>query len=148
MSFQRIVVVGLILLVASAGWFVLGMTTEKRSTDSSSRLGEAVQNLWGAPLVQQAPSFGVEIPGANRVRWLMPAENKLSVALQTDYRRKGLIWYPTYTADFDGSYMLTNTEDVAQKVRLHFDFPAKNGTYDRFTATLDGKKLLSPVNTA
>ncbi|MBI2436065.1 MAG: inner membrane CreD family protein [Candidatus Hydrogenedentes bacterium] len=148
MSFQRIVVVGLILLVASAGWFVLGMTTEKRSTDSSSRLGEAVQALWGAPLVQQAPSFGVEIPGANRVRWLMPAENKLSVALQTDYRRKGLIWYPTYTADFDGSYTLTNTEDVAQKVRLHFDFPAKNGTYDRFTATLDGKKLLSPVNTA
>ena len=52
------------------------------------------------------------MPGANKVRWLMPAANDIQVDLKTDYRKKGLIWYPTYTCRFTGAYTIANTDDV------------------------------------
>ena len=148
MSRERIIAIGVILVAASGGWFILGATTERRSTASRGRLGDEVEALWGTPLVQAAPAFAVEIPGSERVRWLMPSENRVKVDVRADYRKKGLVWYPTYTCAFEGAYTLTNDEEVAQKVRIHFGFPAKGGTYDRFTASIDGRELLANVNTA
>jgi hypothetical protein len=148
MSVKRIVAIAAIFLLATAGWFVLGAATAIRSDEFGSRLGEQVQDLWGAPLAQQAPSFVVEIPGSERVRYVLPTKNDIRVDLNTDYRRKGLVWYPTYVCRFAGSYTISNEEEVAQKVRLHFDFPAKDGTYDEFAVSIDGKSLRSPVNTA
>ena len=37
----------------------------------------------------------------------MPSKNVIAVDLQAAHRRKGLIWYPTYTCDFDGTYTIT-----------------------------------------
>ena len=147
MSVQRIVAVGVIFLVACGGWWILGTTTQVRSTTLSDRLGVQVENLWGTPLVQEAPSVAVQIPGTEQVRWLMPSKNDIKVELQTDYRKKGLIWYPTYACSFDGTYTITNTEDVEQKARLHFDFPAKGATYDNFTFAVNQNTLLVPVDT-
>ena len=147
MSGKRIFVVGLIFMLACGGWWILGTATAVRSRDFSSRLGAQVQDLWGTPLVQQAPSLGVQIPGSEQVRWLMPSQNDVQVELQADHRRKGLIWYPTYTCAFDGTYVVTNTEDVPQKVRMHFDFPAKGATYDNFALVVDGEAMVVPVDT-
>lgn len=77
----------------------------------------------------------------------MPAKNRIKVEIQPDYRKKGLIWYPTYYATFDGIYTLNNPEDITQKVRLHFDFPASGATYDAFAMHLDGQRLMVPVDT-
>ncbi len=148
MSLQKIAVIGVIFLMACAGWWTLGITTTMRSTEMGGRLGAQVEQLWGGPLKQVAPSLAVEIPGSDQVRWLIPMQNDITVALNADYRKKGLIWYPTYTCDFDGTYTIANNEDVAQKVRIHFDFPTQEGTYDAFSVSVDGKKLLTPVNTA
>lgn len=147
MSIPKIVAIVLIYLLAAVGWGVLGIATEERSTDFSSRLGSQVENLWGKPLVQQAPSWDVAVPGTDKLRWLMPSANDIKVRLDTDYRKKGLIWYPTYICSFDGSYTITNTDDVAQKVRFRFDFPAKGATYDNFSVTVDDKPLSTPVKT-
>jgi hypothetical protein len=147
MSANRFAAIGLVFLLACGGWYALGYTTEKRSTESEDHLGAAVQQLWGMPLAQQAPSFAVEIPGSDQVRWLMPAENSIDVTLGTDYRKKGLIWYPTYVCDFDGIYKISNDEQVAQKVRVHFDFPNREGTYDAFAMAIDGKSVAATINT-
>ncbi len=147
MSVKRIIAVGVIFLLACGGWWILGTATTVRSTDLFNRLGPQVENLWGAPLVQEAPSLAVEIPGSEQVRWLMPSKNDIKVGLQTDYRKKGLIWYPTYTCSFDGIYTIMNIEEVAQKIRLHFDFPAQGATYDNFAIAVDQKTLLVPVDT-
>ncbi|MCP4645032.1 MAG: cell envelope integrity protein CreD, partial [bacterium] len=62
-------------------------------------------------------------------------------------RKKGLIWYPTYVCDFDGAYTIKNEEKVAQKVRVHFDFPNRDGTYDDFGMFVDGERVAATVNT-
>ena len=147
MSARRIVAVGLIFVAACGGWWILGTATAVRSTDFFKRLNSQVENLWGRPLVQQAPSFGVQIPGAEQVRYLMPSTSDIRVELDTDYRKKGLMWYPTYICSFDGSYTITNQEEVAQKVRLHFDFPGKGATYDNFSMEMDQEGLDIPINT-
>ena len=148
MSVRRIIAIGCIFVVACAGWLILGTTTSMRSREFGWRLGAEVEKLWGTPLAQEAPSLAVEIPGSERLRWVMPTKNDVKVELKTDYRRKGLIWHPTYTCAFDGTYTISNNEEVAQKVRIHFDFPAKGGTYDEFDVSVDGKKLLYPIDTS
>lgn len=148
MNVRRIGTVLVIFVAAAAGWFVLGWTTMERSHGSSARLGTAVERLWGAPLVQASPSFSVSVPGSDRPRWLMAAENDVEVVLETDYRRRGLVWYPTYVVAFRGAYTVKNEEQVSQKVRLGFRFPDPEGTYDAFTAALNGKRINTAVNIA
>ena len=147
MSAKRIIAVGAIFAIACAGWWILGTATTVRSTDRFCRLGSQVEGLWGTPLIQEAPSAAVQIPGTEQVRWLMPSKNDIKVEIRTDYRKKGLMWYPTYRCSFDGTYTITNTEDVGQKIRLHFRFPSKGATYDNFAIAVDQEKLLTPVDT-
>jgi hypothetical protein len=147
MTVKRMFAVGAIFLLACVGWWVLGAATAVRSTDFFNRLSCEVESLWGTPLVQEAPSVSVQVPGTDQVRWIMPSGNNIKVGLETDYRQKGLIWYPTYTCSFDGTYTVANSEDVAQKVRLHFNFPSKEGTYDNFSMAVAGKALSVPVDT-
>lgn len=147
MNTQRIAAIVVIFLVACGGWGVLGTATDSRTLQSSNYLGEQVEALWGLPLTQQAPTFSVEVPGTQTVRWMMPTASNISVNINADYRQKGLIWYSTYVADFDGIYTIANDDTVAQKVKLHFDFPAEGGTYDAFVASIDGNKLTEDVNT-
>lgn len=148
MSIKRIIAVGFIFLLACGGWVILGTSTTVRSTTFASRLSMLVGELWGESLSQSAPTFGVTIPGSEQVRWLIPEKNAIKVDIQTDYRKKGLIWYPTYVCAFDGSYTIANSEDVAQKVRLRFRFPKAGGTYDGFSATIDDVPLQIPVTSA
>ena len=147
MSAKRIVLVVLIFAMACGGWAILGTATKVRSDLLKSRLGTQGNSLWGTPLAQQAPSFTVEIPGTDHVRHLMPASNEIDVKVNLDYRRKGLIWYPTYNVSFDARYTIVNDEEVAQKVRGHFSFPAPDATYNAFRFEVDGNKLALPVST-
>ncbi|MCC6488640.1 MAG: inner membrane CreD family protein [Candidatus Hydrogenedentes bacterium] len=147
MSIWRIAAVGAIFVLACAGWWTLGVTTTMRSNEFGGRLGDQVEALWGVPLVQKAPALSVQIPGSDQVRWIMPVSNDVQVKLTTEYRKKGLIWYPTYWCDFSGEYTVLNDTQVAQKVRLHFDFPDPEGTYDAFEMVLDEKKLSTTINT-
>ena len=125
MNTKRIAAIAVIFIVATAGWGVLGTATDGRTLRSSEYLGEQVEALWGLPLVQQAPTFSVEVPGTETVRWLMPTANNITVRIDADHRQKGLIWYSTYVADFDGIYTIVNDDAVVQKVKVHFDFPAE-----------------------
>jgi hypothetical protein len=147
MSIEKLVAIGAIFALACGGWWILGTATWTRSTELEGALGAQVEQLWGVPLIQEAPSFAVEIPGSERFRWIMPVANDINVQLVEDYRKKGLIWYPTYTCEFDGTYTIRNDEEVAQKIRVHFDFPAKGGTYDKFAIALDGTNLGTAIDT-
>ncbi|MBT7067708.1 MAG: hypothetical protein HN919_15525, partial [Verrucomicrobia bacterium] len=147
MSLKRIVVVGMIFAIACGGWFVLGTATAVRSASLFGKLGPQVENLWGDPLVQKAPSVAVDAPGI-APRWIMPLKNDITVHLDTDYRKKGLIWYPTYTCAFDGTYTITNREALTQKIHIHFDFPDPDATYDNFAIVVDGAGGRATIDTA
>ena len=148
MTVQRFLAVGVILLIAGGGWWFLGRTTERRSTELGDRLGEQVESSWGVPLVQQAPSFTAQIPGTNRVRNLGAIKDDIRVAIDLQHRKRGLIWYPTYNCEFMGVYTLHNADPVAQKVRVHFDFPAKHQSYGHFSLSIDEKETTAIVDTS
>ncbi|MHC4886293.1 MAG: hypothetical protein ACYTGH_14545 [Planctomycetota bacterium] len=103
MSAKRIVAIIAIYLVACMGWALLGTTTATRSDQYANRLGRAAQDLWGTPLVHQAPRVSVTVPGSDRQRPIMPVKNDILVQVELDYRQKGLIWYPTYQVHFLGA---------------------------------------------
>ncbi len=147
MSIKKIIAIGIIYIIGWAGWWTLGTITSIRSNEFSYRLGPQVEALWGTRLSQQAPSFSIKIPGTKRKRWVMPSANNIKIDIIPDYRKKGLLWYSTYNCIFDGVYSIENTQQVTQKIYLHFDFPAKGATYDEFSMYLNDKLLVTPVDT-
>jgi len=147
MTVKRVILIAAVFVLAGAGWFLLGLATQRRTEQAGRSIDARVEALWGLPLVQRAPSFSVRIPGGDRERWIMPVTNQVNVALHADYRKKGLLWYSTYIAAFDGAYTIRNEDKVAQKVRIHFDFPAKEGTYDAFSAWVNGVRPAQDIRT-
>jgi hypothetical protein len=148
MSIRYILAVGAIFILGATGWFVLGSASALRSDMMSYDLDRAVASLWGSPIVQSAPALSVKVPGTERRRALIASSNDIAVDLRLEQRRKGLIWYPTYVVDFSGEYAVTNSDAVAQNVRLHFAFPDAGATYDQFQFQIDDKVQDVDIDTA
>ncbi|MBI2422648.1 MAG: inner membrane CreD family protein [Candidatus Hydrogenedentes bacterium] len=148
MNASKIAAILLILAAASAAWWVLGSSMHQRTQQSASDMGASVASSWGAPLTQNAPTFSVAVPGSDQVRWILPVENTVTVSLDADYRRKGLLWFPTYVCAFSGRYTVSNDEAVAQKLRFHFAFPTPDGTYDAFQMAINGTPYTQPLKIA
>lgn len=146
MNMKRLFAVMGIFVLAGAGWMLLGSAMAVRTGGYGARLDQAVRELWGSPILQAAPAFTVEVPGTDRTRTVLPAANRVSVALDLEHRKKGLLWYPTYHCDFDASYEIRNDEAVAQKVRFAFEFPDPEGTYDGVLIEIDGAPLGVPLS--
>ena len=130
MTTKRILAIAFIFLLGASGWFVLGQVNWVRSHDTSSMLSAAVQSLWGAPIVQHAPQLTVNVPGSDRKRYIFPSQNHIRADIKLEQRRKGLIWYPTYTVDFTARYEVTNEARIAQDIRFNFSLPSKDATYE------------------
>ncbi len=142
LSAKRIFALACIFLVATAGWFMLGAASAERNHRQSYTLGHSVTQLWGGPMAQSAPQFSTAVPGSNARRTVLPISSTVAADLQLEHRRKGLIWYPTYSVKFSGEYCLQNSYPTAQTVRLFFPLPNGDATYDDVTAIL-GKKSLA-----
>ena len=139
MSILRIFAIVCIFLLGCAGWATLGTVSAVRSGASFDSLERAVVSLWGEPLRQLPPSFQVQVPGTGQSRQLLPSANAIRVNLALEQRRKGLIWYPTYVADMQADYTISNPTAVAQRVRLRFPLPSARATYDNIRYGLDGQ---------
>jgi hypothetical protein len=66
------------------------------------------------------------------------------VELQSDNRRKGLLWYSTFKVAFRGEYVFTNPEKESQTLRLTLPLPAAQAVYDDLQFIVDGKPM-APV---
>ncbi|MCP4391186.1 MAG: hypothetical protein GY802_23035, partial [Gammaproteobacteria bacterium] len=130
MTVKRIIAIILIFFLGVVGWVILGEANWMRSQQTSSQLSASVQSLWGAPIVQQAPKLTVKVPGTDRIRNISPSRNQVDVSIELEQRRKGLLWYPTYTVDFLGRYQVTNEAHIAQDIRLYFGLPSDKATYE------------------
>ncbi len=139
MTFKRILAITLIFFIGAAGWFVLGQVNWVRSHDTSSMLSASVQSLWGAPIIQHAPKLTVKVPGTERKRHIFPTRNQIRADIKLEQRRKGLVWYPTYTVDFTAVYKVTNEARIAQDIRLNFQLPSKQATYENVVLKIGNK---------
>ena len=163
MTTLRLLAIGFIFVCTAAAWAVLGGTVVGRTGEQDGRLSQEVARLWGGRHVQVAPQATVRRPrevaeevkeqdsrGTTTTRTvkrtvvdkvpLPAASSRVRVGLGLDQRRKGLLWYDTYTVDFQAEYRFANPDPVERDVLVRFDFPSKEAIYDGFSVSLNGRE--------
>src|SRR5258708_2371989 len=67
--------------------------------------------------------------------------SRVAASLHTDYRQKGLLWFSTYTVDFDGAFTFQNPTAREEEFVFQLPFPAQQAVYDNVKLLLDDKPL-------
>ena len=112
-----------IVLPLFAVWLMFGMRLEYRTYKASYKQLESVKQIWGGNLAQPMPSVRYKRSGSDVSR-LSRGEIRsadIGVVLHMDYRKKGLVYYTGYNAEFTGTYQVANPEN--EKIYLSFIFP-------------------------
>lgn len=104
-------------------WSVLMLRLEQRTYFALNRQLESVKKIWGGNLEQPMPSiryksFGSDVSTLTRGEL---AASDVRVKLEMDYRKKGLVYYTGYNAEFIGKYTVKNPQK--EKIYLSFIFP-------------------------
>ena len=76
-----------------------------------------------------------------------PTSTDLDVDLRLDLRRKGLLWFPLYDNDFNGTWTYRHT-DKDENLSLIWEFPVENAVYDNFRFVVDGTDVSSQATTS
>ena len=113
----------LLFIPLTIGWHLLVLRLEARNYHAASVQKESVKKIWGGNLKQPMPSvrykgFGSDVANLDKGR-IHSAD--IAVKLIVDYRKKGLIHYTGYKAEFSGTYTIKNPK--AEKIYLSFIFP-------------------------
>lgn len=156
---KRVAAIVFIYLCTVAAWLTLGSTMLYRTSVQDVKLKGAVGQLWGKPQIQKAPLAyyitekeietrkTVEGKTVNEIRTKavtnrLPIESSdIDVHLSLEHRRKGLLWYSTYTVGFSGKYRVFNEGGEDRKVNFEFAFPEENAIYDNFRLLIDGREM-------
>lgn len=161
---KRLVAIGFIFVCTAVAWMVLGSTIFARTYVSDSSLKAKVEQIWGAPQAQRAPSarytvtrvFTEEstVNGAKVTKAVKHHETRnaplvgsdVHVRLGLEHRQKGLLWYATYRTEFEASYQFRNDAVEDKTLAVTFPFPAQHAIYDDFRfAVRGGNWLAKPV---
>jgi len=129
-----------IYVCTCAAWVILGSVTTFRTATQDIKLKEDVGQLWGTIQKQNAPQvFDTRTDTVYSKTTLESSEIK--VDLKLEHRKKGLLWYSTYTVAFSGSYLIKNRTDENRNLYFRYDFPAQEGIYDDFILSIDGDSV-------
>ena len=163
MTTARLLAIGFIFVCAAVAWSVLGGTVVNRTGESDMRLSQEVAQLWGGHHLQVAPQAAVRRPreveekvqeqdaqGRPVIRSVrrtlvdevpFPASaSRVRVGLALEHRRKGLLWYATYTVAFEAEYRFKSPDPVERDVVVRFEFPSKEAIYDGLSVSLNGRE--------
>jgi inner membrane protein involved in colicin E2 resistance len=161
-TFRRLAVIALIFVGASVAWSVLGGSLIARTGQFDGRLEHEVELLWGGQHRQVAPNAWIQRPVVQtevvetkdekgrvvRKEVRKPAFHSVPAALQSthaavdldlEHRRKGLLWYSTYTVTFSSTYTFRNPDNEPRELRVRFPLPAQNALFDNFVFVVDGR---------
>ena len=138
----RLFALAAIFACTSIAWVILGATINARTNETGSRLRGRVESVWGAPQVQFAPR-AVD-PNVTRA----PTGGDLAVNLALEHRKKGLLWYSTYTVTFQGDYDFRNDSTESRLVQFWWPVPGKSAIYDDLQFQVDGETLEPQNHTA
>ncbi len=143
MTVPRLIAIVFILACVSLAWLVLAGVTVVRTQDTSRQLLPQVGELWGPPLTQVAPTASISTADRSvRAQSVQIESSDIAVNLHLDYRQKGLLWYSTYTVDFDGKYKFVNPLEQPVTMTVQYTFPAPNTLYDNFKFEINGARVL------
>jgi inner membrane protein involved in colicin E2 resistance len=157
---KRLIAVAFIFFCTSAAWMILGGTIMARTDSTTNRLRDHVQSIWGAPHVQTAPSAEYSLPvrytetitenGAQKmvektrldIHTIRSSSSEIAVDLQSEHRRKGLLWYSTYKVAFQGDYVFRNPDPNKQPLQILLPLPAAQAAYDDLQFIVNGQAFL------
>ncbi len=154
----RIVAIIFIFVCTSAAWLVLGGSIVMRTENSENASDHRVQSLWGGPQTQQPARAiwiekvtevipgtpGSKLPGSftREVEHELPLDQtRANVNLHVDYRQKGLLWFTTYTSDFNGRYAFRNDTDHRVEAKLMLALPSDRAVYENVSVTANDTPL-------
>lgn len=136
MSALKLLAIGLVFILATASWFVLGGSVMERTGSKTERLADKVSGLWGGPQRQQVPVFAGRVDGKTADLDLVGSD--IVSDFRLDQRRKGLLWYSTYVVDFSATYRVSNPSTRPVDASMRFSFPDTGALYDGFSVRVDG----------
>lgn len=155
----RIAAIAFIFGATSVAWMILGATLSVRTHQLNPGLRSKVTSTWGGPQEQIPPSASVTVEKEESIledvkgkiiqrtvkkpyTTQLPLEaSDIQVSLDLDHRQKGLLWYSTYKAAFEGAYQFRNDMAEDHEVTFTLQYPAKAAIYDDLQLMLDGKAL-------
>lgn len=156
---KRIIALIFIFFCISIAWFILGGVTSARTHEQDTKLRLAVGQLWGTIQQQSAPFAYYQTHKERKVKTVLGSETIIETKVETtnhpvalegsdidvnvelEHRKKGLLWYSTYTVLFNGMYTVTNTTDRFRTIFFEYTFPTVEGVYDNFSFVVDGEKV-------
>ena len=107
-------------------WFILGAALTVRTQQSGATLRGEVTDVWGPTITQQHPQAWFDTPNAPGGRAIvLPASSDIRVKLDSDPKRRGLLWHRTYDVHFEGSYVFSNPTKIPQTLYISFPLPAE-----------------------
>lgn len=158
---KRMVAIAAIYVLVGLGWMVLGGSVSQRTWKSDRELKAEVSALWGSPQTQVSPQIAfvweeeveekqtvedaatgekkllTRTTRVERQRPVILDRSKVDVDFRMDHRRKGLLWYATYSVDFRGEYAYLH-DDRDGRLVVTYRFPTTQALYDGFRFEVDG----------
>lgn len=149
---KKLIAIIAIFIVCSIAWMILGSLTMSRTNSFDSSLRGKVEGLWGSVQEQRAPIVYYEEAQSTVQKdgqTVTTTVNKpinlersdLSVQLDLDQRKAGLLWYDTYKVRFDGTYVVKNPLPAPKSFFVNHKMPSEKGTYDNFRVLVNGKPV-------
>ncbi len=163
---NRFFQVGVVWMGCAIGWMILGGTLEVRSDGAWSSARASVEHLWGPAAVHGPPQLlTVSSPPVHEERWdsteMQPPHpqpvavppsalaadavrlvgSDVAVHLDHEQRQRGLNWFPTYEAAFDGTFTHRHVGDAPGTARFAIDLSRAGKGFDGFAVTRDGRPV-------
>jgi len=148
MSALRFLAIVAIFGAVSMGWFVLAGVTAVRTEQMDESLSKEMADLWGPRvLAQAAPRWVPEgWKDGDKAGAAVPSSSQVTAAFAYEPRRKGLLWYGSYTVDFAARYTFAPAAAGAgDKGEFRFRLPAGSTPMD-LAVTLDGQAVELPYD--
>jgi hypothetical protein len=143
MTIPRLIAIVFIFGCVTVAWFVLAGVTVVRTNETGTALAPRVGELWGPTLTQSAPTALIASTDTpTKTQSVQIDSSDVNVNLDLQHRQKGLIWYSTYTVDFDAQYRFVNSLDQPAILTVQYAFPAANTLYDNFKFVVNEKEIL------
>lgn len=147
MTVLRLFAILFIFVCTAIGWFVLGGAIDNRTYESNRTAVGSVAEGWGPVMTQEHPTAYYKSPGTKDGKaTVRPAESQVTVKLDSDPKRRGLVKFRTYGVTFQGRYVFENPTPIPQTLFVRFALPAADASYKNFSFLLDGKPTTANVS--
>ncbi|MHC4180109.1 MAG: inner membrane CreD family protein [Planctomycetota bacterium] len=120
-------------------WLALGGAVCSRTNSLDRSLSREMRSLWGPEVLVQASPFVATGEGGKRTDAdsVAPSSSQITADITHDNRYKGLLWFSTFTVDFDATY--TFDASTAGAGIFIFELPRGVTGYDSLSVEVNGK---------